>query len=99
MADTEEDFGDIVVRQSADGGIVRVRDVARVVDGFEDEEILATLNGEPAVLLQAMTTDNMQVTRSSDAVRARGSTSARRRCRRAWTSTSGSTRRTSSTAA
>jgi multidrug efflux pump subunit AcrB len=70
LADTESDFGDIVIRQSADGGTVRVRDVARVVDGFEDEDILATLNGEPAVLLQAMTTDNMQVTRSSEAVHA-----------------------------
>ena len=69
MADTEEDFGDVVIRQSADGGTVRVRDVARVIDGFEDEDILATLNGESAVLLQAMTTDNMQVTRASDAVR------------------------------
>ena len=69
MADTEEDFGNIIVRQTEGGGIVRVRDVARVIDGFEDEEILATLNGESAVLLQAMTTDNMQVTRSSDAVR------------------------------
>ena len=69
MADTEEDFGEVVIRQSADGGTVRIRDVARVVDGFEDEDILATLNGESAVLLQAMTTDNMQVTRASDAVR------------------------------
>jgi multidrug efflux pump subunit AcrB len=69
LADTEEEFADIVVRQSPTGGIVRVRDLARVVDGFEDDEILATLNGEPAVLLQVLTSDEMQVVRTSDAVK------------------------------
>ncbi len=70
MADSEVDFAKIVVRQSSQGGIVRVGDVARVIDGFEDNEILATMNGEPAVLLQVMTTDNMQVVKTSDSVRA-----------------------------
>ena len=68
LADSEQDFANIVVRQSEAGGIVRIRDVARVIDGFEDEEILATLNGAPAVLLQVMTSDNMQVVKASDAV-------------------------------
>ncbi|MDA0979010.1 MAG: efflux RND transporter permease subunit, partial [Proteobacteria bacterium] len=57
LADNEEDFGEIIIRQNPDGGTVRVRDVARVVDGFEDEEILATMNGEPAVLLQVLSTE------------------------------------------
>ena len=68
LADSEQDFANIVVRQSTDGGIIRVRDVATVIDGFEDEEILATLNGEPAVLLQVMTGESMQVVKASDAV-------------------------------
>ncbi|MBT4522340.1 MAG: efflux RND transporter permease subunit [Halieaceae bacterium] len=68
LADTEQDFGNIIVRQSDRGGIVRVNDVARVNDGFEDEEILATLDGQPAVLLQAMSTDNMQVIKASKSV-------------------------------
>lgn len=70
LADTEQDFAAIVVRQTADGGVVRVGDVARVIDGFEDNEILATLNGEPAVLLQILNTDNMQVVKASEAVNA-----------------------------
>lgn len=70
MADTQQDFERIVVRQSADGGIVRVSDVATVIDGFEDAEILATLNGEPAVLLQVLTSDEMQVVKTSEAVQA-----------------------------
>lgn len=70
LADSEQDFAEIIVRQSEAGGTIRVGDVARVVDGFEENEILATLNGEPAVLLQVMSTDNMQVVRSSEAVTA-----------------------------
>ncbi|MDK1023622.1 MAG: efflux RND transporter permease subunit [Gammaproteobacteria bacterium] len=70
LADTEDEFASIVIRQTADGGIVRIGDVARVVDGFEDYEILATMNGEPAVLLQVLSTENNQVVKASDAVRA-----------------------------
>ena len=70
LADSEDEFSRIVIRQSDDGASVRVGDVARVIDGFEDEEILATMNGEPAVLLQILSTDNMQVVKSSDAVQA-----------------------------
>jgi multidrug efflux pump subunit AcrB len=69
LADTEQDFDSIIVRQATDGGSVRVGDVARVIDGFEDNEILATMNGEPAVLLQVQSTDNMQVVKASEAVR------------------------------
>lgn len=68
LADTQDDFSDIVIRQTEGGGRVRVGDVARVIDGFEDEEILATLNGQPAVLLQLHNSDNMQVVRASRAV-------------------------------
>jgi multidrug efflux pump subunit AcrB len=69
QADTEAEFANIVIRQTEDGGILRVGDVATVVDGFEDEPILATLNGEPAVLLQVMTTETMDIVRASDSIR------------------------------
>jgi multidrug efflux pump subunit AcrB len=69
LADNEDDFGDIILRQTREGATVQVKDVARVVDGFEDEEILATMNGEPSVLLQVLSTENMQVVKTSDAVR------------------------------
>lgn len=35
-----------------DGYPVRVRDVARIEDGMEDEETIATVDGQPAVVLQ-----------------------------------------------
>ena len=69
QADTEAEFADIIIRQSSDGGTIRVGDVATVVDGFEDNPILATLNGEPAVLLQVMTTETMDIVKASESIR------------------------------
>ncbi len=42
-----EEFGDIIVREGADGGVVRVRDVATVDLGSQDYGWQARLNGEP----------------------------------------------------
>ena len=58
-----------VVVRSLDGGTIRVGDVATVVDGFEDNPILATLNGKPAVLLQVMTTETMDIVKASESIR------------------------------
>ncbi len=69
QADTESDFNNIIIRETADGGVIRVGDVAEVIDGFEDNPILATLNGEPAVLLQVMTTETMDIVKASDGMR------------------------------
>jgi multidrug efflux pump subunit AcrB len=69
QADTEKEFSDIIIRQTDDGGIIRVGDVATVIDGFEDNPILATLNGEPAVLLQVMTTETMDIITASESIR------------------------------
>jgi len=70
QADTEADFNRIIIRQTADGATIRVGDVATVLDGFEDNPILATLNGEPAVLLQIMSTEVMDIVTASESVRA-----------------------------
>ncbi len=68
MADTDVDFASIVVRQLPAGGVVRVGDVAKVTDGFEENEILASLNGEPAVLINVMSTEIMDVVTMSKSV-------------------------------
>jgi multidrug efflux pump subunit AcrB len=70
QADTEAEFADIIIRQTSDGGIIRVGDVATVVDGFEDNPILATLNGEPAVLLMIMSTETMDIVKASESINA-----------------------------
>lgn len=69
QADTETEFNDIIIRETPDGGAIRVGDVATVLDGFEDNPILATLNGEPAVLIQVMTTETMDIVTASDSIR------------------------------
>src|SRR6266852_4815313 len=42
-----EEFGQIVVRETPDGGIVRVRDVARIELGSQDYSVIGRLNGQP----------------------------------------------------
>ncbi len=49
LADSEEEFERIVIRQNPDGSIIRVSDVANVVDGFEDRKQIRTVNGKPAI--------------------------------------------------
>jgi multidrug efflux pump subunit AcrB len=68
LANTQTEFENIILRQGIEGGILRVGDVAKVVDGFEEEDILATLNGEPAVLIQVMSQEHMDVVKASDSV-------------------------------
>lgn len=44
-----EDFERLVLRSGADGQRVLLRDVATIVDGFEDVEVLSLFQGQPAV--------------------------------------------------
>lgn len=69
QADTEAEFANIIIKETTDGGVIRVGDVATVIDGFEDNPILATLNGEPGVLIQVMTTEIMDIVTASESVR------------------------------
>jgi multidrug efflux pump subunit AcrB len=45
------EFGEIVVLTRPDGTRLLLRDVAHVVDGFQEEEVSARFNGEPSVLI------------------------------------------------
>src|SRR5881409_1725339 len=46
-----EDFGQIVVRETPDGGIVRLKDVARVELGSQDYTIVGRFNGKPSAII------------------------------------------------
>src|SRR5579859_303032 len=48
---TPEQFGDVVVREAPNGGIVRLRDVARVELGTQDYSLISRLNGKPAAAI------------------------------------------------
>jgi multidrug efflux pump subunit AcrB len=68
LADSEEEFGDIVVRQLPDGGLLRVRDIAKVVDGFEDRRQKYELNGKRAVTLAVMAPEKLNIVTLSKSV-------------------------------
>jgi hydrophobic/amphiphilic exporter-1 (mainly G- bacteria), HAE1 family len=46
-----EQFGDVIVREAPNGGIVRVKDVARVELGAQDYSIISRLNGKPSAIV------------------------------------------------
>src|SRR5580693_2491750 len=48
---SQEQFEDVIVREAPDGGIVRVKDVARVELGAQDYSIVSRLNGKPAIVI------------------------------------------------
>jgi hydrophobic/amphiphilic exporter-1 (mainly G- bacteria), HAE1 family len=48
-----EQFGQIVLRETPDGGIVRVRDVARIELGAQDYNIAGRFNGKPSAIIAA----------------------------------------------
>jgi HAE1 family hydrophobic/amphiphilic exporter-1 len=48
-----EEFGNIVVRETPDGGVVRVRDVARMELGSQDYSIAGRYNGGPSAIIAA----------------------------------------------
>lgn len=68
LADTEEEFEQIVVRQTSDGALIRVRDVATVIDGFEERRRIRTMNGKPAISIGVLAPDDGNVTKLSAAI-------------------------------
>lgn len=70
QADTQLDFENIVVRQDADGAVIRVGDIATVKDGFVEVDLLATVNGERTVLVQIMSGPGMDILKMSENVQA-----------------------------
>src|SRR5277367_389472 len=48
-----EQFGEIVVRETPDGGTVRIRDVARIELGSQDYSVAGRYNGKPSAIIAA----------------------------------------------
>ena len=69
LADNKADFEKIIVRQTADGGVIRVGDIATVIDGFDDNKFAATFRGKPAAIFRVQSPDKMDITKSGSAIR------------------------------
>jgi multidrug efflux pump subunit AcrB len=70
LADSEEDFERIVVRQNADGSVIRVADVATVIDGFEDRRQIRTLNGQKSISIAVRSPETSDLTKLSKTLNA-----------------------------
>jgi len=69
QADTQAEFENIIVSQDAGGATIRVRDVATVIDGFEQVNLLATVNGKRTILVQIQSGPKMDIVKASNNVK------------------------------
>ena len=69
QADTQQDFENIVVSQDSSGATIRVKDIATVIDGFEQVNLLATVNGKRTILVQVQSGPNMDIIKASENVK------------------------------
>ncbi len=67
QAYTDHDFEDIPIR-AANGAELKLGDVAKVIDGFEDNAKRVEFNGKPALFIEVMRTGNESAIGISDAV-------------------------------
>ena len=70
QANSQEEFEKIIVKQLSSGAIIRVKDIATVIDGFEQVNLLATVNGKRTILVQAMSGPKMDIIKMSENVAA-----------------------------
>ena len=68
QAYTGEEFGTIPVLSLADGSTVFLRDIAEIVDGFQDVEYDIKFNSEPALLIRVYRTGEQNALDIADAV-------------------------------
>ncbi|MGJ8564751.1 MAG: efflux RND transporter permease subunit [Alphaproteobacteria bacterium] len=69
LASTKEEFEELIVRQTANGGTVRVKDIATVIDGFEDLDFHSEYKGHEAMFLRVLSPEKSNVTDAGVAFR------------------------------
>jgi len=67
---TGEEFERVPVLTREDGTTIKLGDVARIIDGFEDTDIKARFNGKPAALVVVRRTDSQDTIAISKTVKA-----------------------------
>ncbi|MGA0565151.1 efflux RND transporter permease subunit [Ancylobacter sp. VNQ12] len=68
---TAEEFGDIVLRANPDGSVLKVRDVARVELGAQNEDATSRRNSKPAVAIGIFLAPGANALTTADAVKAK----------------------------
>lgn len=68
LADSAEEFEQIVIRQNPDGSIIRISDVANVIDGFQDVKARREMNGQASVTIAINSPETLNIVELSKAV-------------------------------
>jgi len=63
------EVGDVIVRSSFDGPIIKVKDLAIINDDFEDARLLSRINGKPAISYLVLLEKNSDAIRTIEAVK------------------------------
>jgi len=63
-------FDNIVVATSQDGSIVRLRDIAQVNDGFNEDPLMSRFNGRPAAMIEVYRVGSQSAVDVADKVKA-----------------------------
>jgi HAE1 family hydrophobic/amphiphilic exporter-1 len=67
---TEQDFGDVVIRENKDGSVVRMKDVARIELGTQTYNVIGRLNDAPAAIINVFQLPGYNAVDAVDGVRA-----------------------------
>jgi hydrophobic/amphiphilic exporter-1 (mainly G- bacteria), HAE1 family len=66
---TEQDFGDVVIRENKDGSVVRMKDVARIELGTQTYNVIGRLNDAPAAIVNVFQLPGYNAVEAVDGVR------------------------------
>src|ERR1700680_4098547 len=64
-----EEFGNIVIREMPNGGVVRVKDVARAELGSQDYSVTGRLNGKPSAIMAIYQLPGTNAVQAADGVK------------------------------
>lgn len=63
------EVGDVIIRSTADGTVLRVHDVAAVRDDFEPDKVRSRMNGSPAVSFLVFKKESADIIRTVDGIK------------------------------
>lgn len=66
---TQEDFGNIVIRENPDGSVIRMRDVARIELGAQTYNVIGRMNDAPAAIINVFQLPGYNAVDAVDGVR------------------------------
>ena len=64
-----EEFGEIIIREKPDGGVVRLKDVARAELGSQDYSVVGRLNGKPSAIMAVYQLPGSNAVQAADGVK------------------------------